>query len=84
MLPTGYQFKPWPKSKPPTTITRSRSFKRKVDHVELEDDVYDGIKRLYNEDTVSVGITISCGSQYGQDSEVSSTQYVQAKQVCAN
>lgn len=49
LLPTGYKFK----SNPAVTcgaLARSRSFKRKADLVDLEDDVYDGIKRLYNEE----------------------------------
>lgn len=48
LLPTGYRFK----SNPAVTcsaLARSRSFKRKADLFDLE-DVYDGIKRLYDED----------------------------------
>lgn len=81
MLPTGYQFKSWPKRKQRDTFTRSRSFKRKVDHVEIEDDVYDGIKRLYSEDPIAM--TISCSSEFGQDNETTS-QFVQPAEVCAN
>lgn len=81
MLPTGYQFKAL-KTKHSRAFTRSRSFKRKVDHVDIEDDVYDGIKRLYSEDPG--GVALSCSSEFGQDGEGSSTGYVTAKQVCAN
>lgn len=73
MLPTGYQFK----SRPVATcgiIARSKSFKRKADLVDLEDDVYDGIKRLYSEE--------QGGSEMGIDSGVSPLN--KANPVCAN
>jgi hypothetical protein len=56
--------------------------KRKVDEEE-EDDIYDGIKRLYNEDPVenlgpSVPGVVSCSQEARQDSD--SNQLVHA--VC--
>ena len=80
MLPTGYKFKAWPKNKHCNALTRSRSFKRKVEHVEIEDDVYDGIKRLYSEEVSAMSMT--CASEFGQDKEISSP-FVQPA-VCAN
>ncbi|KAL4230118.1 hypothetical protein ACF0H5_010503 [Mactra antiquata] len=72
MLPTGYQFKSLHVTSC-SAIARSRSFKRKADLVELEDDVYDGIKRLYNEE--------SSGSEV-LDGDVS--DFTKANPVCAN
>ncbi|XP_045205716.1 cyclin-I-like [Mercenaria mercenaria] len=73
MLPTGYQFKTNPVATC-GTIARSRSFKRKVDLVDLEEEVYDGIKRLYNED--------QGGSEIGLDDEAS--VFTKANPVRAN
>lgn len=72
MLPTGYQFKSLHVTSC-STIARSRSFKRKADHVDLEDEVYDGIKRLYNEESVGSEVL---------DVEVS--DFTKANPVCAN
>lgn len=82
MLPTGYQFK----SRVHTNrnpIVRTKSIKRKAEQVELEDDVYDGIKRLYNEDTQD--IALSCGSELKLDSEgASSVTHSVVQTVAAN
>ncbi|XP_052277841.1 cyclin-I-like [Dreissena polymorpha] len=85
MLPTGYQFVGAPPARR-NSLTRSQSFKRKGDQMELEDDVYDGIKRLYSEETSSVPMT-TCASEFGQgpDGEgMSVHQFPQTKPVCAN
>lgn len=72
MLPTGYQFKSHPVVAC-GAIARSRSFKRKADHVDLEEDFYDGIKRLYNDEQNS--------SDIGLDSSASA--FAKANPVCA-
>lgn len=68
MLPTGYLFKSH-------QIARPKSVKRKAEQVELEDDFYDGIKRLYNDDTPS--LVKSCGSELEVDSSAGSYSHVQ-------
>lgn len=73
MLPTGYQFKSHP-TVACGAIARSRSFKRKANHVDLEEDVYDGIKRLYNDEQSS--------SEIGLDTSASA--FSKANPVCAN
>lgn len=75
MLPTGYLFKP-----PPTV--RPKSVKRKAEEVEHEDDFYDGIKRLYNDDPPC--FVKSCGSELGQDIETSAGLYNHVQPVSAN
>lgn len=67
MIPTGYLFKSHPTARP-------KSVKRKAEQVELEDDFYDGIKRLYNDDTPP-NLVKSCGSELEIDSSAGS--YVQ-------
>ena len=84
LLPTGYQLRFIDQTRR-ASISQSRSFKRKNDEMEMEDDdVYDGIKRLYCEDPPSLGKT--CASALGSEkSEVSTKgQFTQAKPVCAN
>ncbi|XP_052793624.1 cyclin-I-like [Mya arenaria] len=84
ILLTGYQFRAVTQS-PSNTLARTRSFKRKGDQMEEEDDVYDGIKRLYCEDPPSVAKT--CASEFWQRPERESTvpsQFTRAKPVCAN
>ena len=55
--------------------TVSKSVKRKVD--DADDDIYDGIKRLYNEDAVDQVVTAvaltKCGSQIRQDADATAT-----------
>lgn len=64
MLVTGYQKKP----------TSLKSKKRKVDDLEASDDIYDGIKRLYDESGVAPEKVIlpkrgSCASEMHLDAE---------------
>ena len=70
MLPTGYLFKS-------DLVARSKSIKRKAVEVEMEDDFYDGIKRLYNDDTPAIVKSMSCGSELGQETDSSAGSYVQ-------
>ena len=43
----------------------------------MEDDFYDGIKRLYNDDTPTIVKSMSCGSELGQETDSSAGSYVQ-------
>ena len=84
MLPTGYQFNnnntqaPLVTA-PATEIARSKSTKRKAEQVELEDDVYDGIKRLYSEE--SPGVIKTCGSEVGLADTMEAASVTYAAQV---
>lgn len=81
MLPTGYQFK----SKMPAdrnALVRNKSIKRKAEQVDLEDDVYDGIKRLYNED--SHDLVLHCGSEVKLDGDSPSGVMAPHPEVAAN
>lgn len=57
LLPSGYRFR---------VVKRSKSIKRKaVD--DDEEDLYDGIKRLYNEDSMETSaVRKSCSSEIVQ------------------
>lgn len=56
-LPSGYQFR---------VVKRSKSIKRKAVDDE-EEDLYDGIKRLYSEDSMETSaVRKSCSSEFVQ------------------
>lgn len=55
MLQTGYSFLRHGSS-------CSKAVKRKAEEVEDDDDIYEGIKRLYNED-FGIEMRMSCGSE---------------------
>lgn len=59
-------------------VSRKKSIKRKADILDDDDDIYDGIKRLYNEDGNEV--RMSCGSELHQDHD----KYLQMTTVSAN
>jgi hypothetical protein len=71
-LPTGYKFSA---QKP----SRKKSIKRKANILDQEDDIYDGIKRLYNEDSSS-DVRMSCGTELHQDND----NFLQMTTVSAN
>lgn len=75
MLPTGYLVKS-------QTAIRTKSVKRKAEQIELEDDFYDGIKRLYNDDPPS--FVKSCGSELGQGTDNATGSYNHVQPVSAN
>jgi hypothetical protein len=84
-LPTGYVFKP---------SLAPRSMKRKAEQVDdyaMEDDIYDGIKRLYNEDVLVLDkmsyaavVRASCASELRQDTDGSGHFHVDMPTVGAN
>lgn len=59
-------------------LMRKKSIKRKADILDEDDDIYDGIKRLYNED--SNDVRMSCGTELHQDND----KYLQMTTVSAN
>lgn len=59
-------------------VSRKKSIKRKADILDDDDDIYDGIKRLYNEDGNEV--RMSCGTELHQDYD----KYLQMTTVSAN
>ncbi|XP_069130469.1 cyclin-I-like [Argopecten irradians] len=69
LLPTGYHFLPH------HPLRRIKTMKRKAEQVEsdeeVEDDISDAIKRLYNDDSSCDGslLRASCGSELHQDTE---------------
>lgn len=71
-LPTGYEFSA---QKP----SCKKSIKRKANILDQEDDIYDGIKRLYNEDSSS-DVRMSCGTELHQDND----NFLQMTTVSAN
>lgn len=75
MLPSGYLVKP-------RTATPTKSVKRKAEQIELEDDFYDGIKRLYNDDPAS--FVKSCGAELGQGKDNATGSYNLTQPVSAN
>ena len=75
MLPSGYLIKS-------QTATPTKSVKRKAEQIELEDDFYDGIKRLYNDDPGS--FVKSCGAELGQGTDNATGSYNLAQPVSAN
>ena len=77
MLPTGYVLKSH-------LIARTKSVKRKAVEVDVEDDLYDGIKRLYNDDPPSMVKSLSCGSELGQEVDNSAGSYNHVQPVSAN
>jgi len=80
-FPTVYQIT----GRASTSMSHSKSFKRKAEQVDLGDDVYDGIKRLYSEEPMA-GLVMSCGKEVGLDADgaSSSTAYAQVQPVGAN
>ena len=77
MLPTGYVLKSH-------LVARTKSVKRKAVEVDVEDDLYDGIKRLYNDDPPSMVKSMSCGSELGQEVDNSAGSYNHVQPVSAN
>lgn len=70
-LPTGYKFSS-------EKLSRKKSIKRKASILNEEDDIYDGIKRLYSEDSNEV--RMSCSTELHQDND----NFLQMTTVSAN
>ncbi|VDI39427.1 Hypothetical predicted protein [Mytilus galloprovincialis] len=72
LLPTGYKFSA-------QKLLPKKSIKRKASILDDEDDIYDGIKRLYNED--SNDVRMSCAKELHQDNQ---DNFIQMTTVSAN
>lgn len=72
-------------NQPLLTVTTSKTTtKRKAEEMQMDDDVYDSIKSLYNEEQDHVSTAPSCSWEMHQDSATSGANTAPQLQVVAN